>query len=290
MQFSEHDLLMRYPFRNRHPVLVDVGAHHGTFAQRFARQGWQVLAFEPEPKNRAHCQRNLSPFANAHCMPYAVSDVAGQKVPFYVSEEHYGIHALQPFHETHQPTLEVETVRLDAIIAQRGLASVTLLKTDTEGADFLALKSFDFVCYQPELVMVEFMDDRSQANFDYTHHDMVAYMHERGYTAFISEWAPIKEYEREGVAGEPHTWLQCVPYPLDHAPAWGNVIFVPQAQAAHFEDILGSYLADLHSGRQQAQLQRLLHLTKQAIKQLLPKTTTFWYSYARIRNALMRRQ
>jgi FkbM family methyltransferase len=290
MQFSEHDLLIRYPFQEHQPVLVDVGAHHGTFARRFAQQGWQVVAFEPEPKNRAHCERNLASFEQARCIPSAVSDVAGQRVPFYVSEEHYGIHSLQPFHETHHPTLEVETVRLDTVLAALHIPAVSLLKTDIEGADFLALKSFDFERYQPELVMVEFMDDRSQANFGYTHHDMVAYMQARGYTAFVSEWAPIKAYAREGESSEPHTWLQCVPYPLGHVPAWGNIMFVPHAQATRFEDTLRSYLADLQRTRRQARLQqRIIQPAKRQVKQWLPQTSMFWYSYARIRDALMRR-
>jgi len=126
---------------------------------------------------------------------------------------------------------------------------VTVLKIDIEGADFLAVKSFDFDSFQPEVVMCEFMDERSQPNFGYTHHDMAAYMANLGYATFVSEWAPIVEYGRKGVATAPHRFLQCVTYPLDHDPAWGNLIFVPKDRAVQFECALSAYLRDIERSR-----------------------------------------
>jgi FkbM family methyltransferase len=241
-QFSEIKLLQFYPFRGKRRVMLDVGAHEGSSSKPFARKGWYVVAFEPEPQNRSAFERNLAGYQRVLCIPRAVSDVDGQKVPFYVSTEHYDIHSLKPFHRTHQPGLEVETVRLDTILQQMGIRSVSLLKIDTEGADLLVLKGFDFATYHPDVVMVEFMDERSLQHFGYTHHDMVAYMQEQGYTTFVSEWAPFQDYGRKGSATTSHTWIQCVPYPLDHTPAWGNLIFVPHTQVNTFKSTLRLYI------------------------------------------------
>jgi FkbM family methyltransferase len=226
MKFSEHALLASYSYRNPHPRLVDVGAHTGGMAREFVRKGWRVVAFEPEHKNRATLIRNLTGFDNVTCISKAVADVTGDIVPFYVSDEHYGIHSLKPFHKTHRPAYEVETITLNDALEELKIRSVTLLRVDTEGADFLALKGFDFLKYNPELVMVEFMDKRSLPHFGYTHHDVAAYMKERGYVTFVSEWEPIREYAREGMTNPPHVWIQCVSYPLSHEPAWGNLFFV----------------------------------------------------------------
>lgn len=245
MQFSELDLLARLTFESMQPVLVDVGAHVGGFARPFARKGWRVIAFEPEPTNYRELCANLKDFPNVTCIAKAVSDVSGQGIPFYVSAEHWGIHSLKPFHATHHPTLTIDTVRLDETLVSMRIDQVTVLKTDIEGADFLALKSFDFDRFQPDVVMCEFMDERSQPTFGYSHHDMAAYMADLGYAAFVSEWAPIVEYGRKGVATAPHRFLQCVPYPLDHNPAWGNLIFVPKARAAQFGRTLSAYLEGL---------------------------------------------
>ena len=187
MSFSELDLFAKFDFESVAPVLVDVGAHHGTFSYAFAQKGWQVIAFEPEANNYAAFQRNLAGFEKVTCTKKAVSDTTGEKVPFYVSDEHFGIHALKPFHETHRLAYEVETVRLDDVLRDLHIPQVTLLKIDIEGADFLALKGFDFEQYQPELVILEFMDERSSSNFSYTHHDVATYMDKCGYTTFVSE-------------------------------------------------------------------------------------------------------
>jgi FkbM family methyltransferase len=242
VNFSEQELLSFFPIENESPVLIDVGGHHGSVSRQFAKKGWQVIAFEPEPQNRSVFTRNLAGFPNVTCLPLAVSDVGDRKVPFYVSREHFGIHSLKPFHETHTQVIEVNTVRLNDVLDLFGICSVSLLKIDVEGADFNALKGIDLGLHRPELVMLEFMDERTVENFGYTHHDIVAYMKERGYSALVSEWAPIKEYGREGVPGEPHTWLQCLPYPLDHEPAWGNLIFVPEERFAVLTEALREYI------------------------------------------------
>lgn len=245
MVFNEIELLQRYNFVSTRPLLVDVGAHHGSVSLSFAEKGWQVIAFEPERVNRKAFLKTFANYPNVTCHDKAVTDKSGNSVPFYVSEEHYGIHSLKPFHESHVCTYEVETVCLDEILEKQEVDYVTILKVDIEGADFLALKGFDVTRYKPEVVMVEFMDERSSVNFDYTHHDVVKFMSERGYAVFVSEWAQIEEYGREGRIGELHKWLQCVPYPLDHQPSWGNLIFVPIADTVKFKKTLRQYLFDL---------------------------------------------
>ncbi len=242
MTFSEHELLLRYPYRSAHPMLADVGAHRGHFSLSFARRGWRVVAFEPEECNRRDFEQQLAGLDLVTCLPLAVSNRSGERIPFYTSSEHHGIHSLRPFHETHQLAYEVETTTLQAALPPLGVNRITLLKIDVEGADFLALQGCDLTVFQPELVMLEFMDSRSQANFGYNHHDVVTYMRSFGYTAFVSAWAPITRYARDGDPGDPHTWLECASYPLSYEPAWGNLIFVPEADHDRFSRVLGAYV------------------------------------------------
>ncbi len=119
-----------------------------------------------------------------------------------------------------------------------------MLKIDVEGADLPALKSFDFERWRPELVMCEYMDERTLEPWGYDHHDLVRYMARYGYAAFISEWAEIVEYSRRDVRTVPHRFLRCVRYPLDHSPAWGNLIFVPEGRVDDFARTLESYLRE----------------------------------------------
>ena len=243
IEFSERDLLVSFPYRGSDPTVVDVGAHVGSFSRPFFKLGWRVIAFEPEPQNRAAFQRSLGSSPRVTCIPKAVSDQTGQLVPFYVSDKHFGIHSLRPFDATHRQSADVETVRLDDALRELDVPSVNVLKVDIEGADFLALRGFDFTKYRPELAMIEFMDSRSVPNFGYTHHDVASFMAERDYVTYVSEWAAIEHYAIAGQPGEQHTWLQCSRYPLDHESAWGNLIFVPRESVEVFERCLQSYLA-----------------------------------------------
>jgi len=228
-EFSEAKLINSYGFKEKSkPILLDVGANIGSFTHNFARQGWQVIAFEPVPDLIEKFEERNEPYhERVTLIKRAVSDVSGQIVPFYTSTKHPGIHTLKPFHDTHEAKLEVETIRLDEVVETHHLPHVTLLKVDIEGADFLALKGFDFEKFRPELVMIEFMDDRSLKNFDYTHHDVALYMDRRGYSTFVAEWEEIKEYYEPGKSVS-HSFIQFAPYPLDHEPSWGNLIFVPK--------------------------------------------------------------
>ena len=242
MAFSELDLMIRYPFRGTNLVLIDVGAHHGFFSTPFADSGWQVIAFEPERDNREVFIETLGHRSNVLCLEEAVTDKIADRIPFYVSREHYGIHSIKPFHESHELAYEVETTTLDEVLSQLALHQVTLVKIDTEGADFLALKGLSLDKYKPQAIVIEFMDTRSSENFGYTHHDVVDFARRSGYVAFVSEWAAIREYGREDEQGEPHTWLQCAPYPLDHEPVWGNLILVPEADKGLLSKTLDQYL------------------------------------------------
>ncbi len=47
--------------RERAPgVMVDVGAHYGSSLRPFAKDGWRVFAFEPDPANRQKLEHRAS--------------------------------------------------------------------------------------------------------------------------------------------------------------------------------------------------------------------------------------
>ena len=205
-------------------TFVDVGANRGTFTEAFARHGFSVVAFEPHPDLYADLHHRFANDAAVVCVQKAVSDAPGN-LPFYASTEHTGIHSLAPFHPTHRPIGEVAVVTLKDELAALQVASVVALKIDVEGSDLLALRGFDFDRYTPELLMVEFMDSRSLEHFGYTHHDMAAFMSGRGYETWVSEWAPLVDYAREGEES-PHEWRGFHRYSPEGAPAHGNLLFV----------------------------------------------------------------
>jgi len=241
---DELGLILKYESKRvGKSTLIDVGAATGDFAVPFAKKGWRIVAFEPEPNNYAILKKNLNKFEDVICIPKAVSDTSGE-VPFYVSSRHGGIHSLKPFHPTHRPTARVKVVRLDDALADLRVEQISILKVDIEGADFLALKSFNFYKFRPDVVMCEFMDSRSFKNFGYTHHDVATFMSNHGYVAFVSEWGAMVEYASNDRLIVPPKFLCCAPYPLDHSPAFGNLIFVPSEHKDDFQRAIFSYFIE----------------------------------------------
>lgn len=200
-------------------VLVDVGAHFGGSLSRFADDGWQVFAFEPDPRNRAILVDRFRRQGNVSIDGRAVAEVDGEVRTLFTSTVSSGISALAPFHSSHRGTDQTETVRLDTFLAS--VESVTVLKTDTEGYDLPVLRTFPWHRIHPRAVVCEF-EDRKTAPLGYTYHDLARFLQELGYAVFVSEWWPVVEYGRR------HRWRGVRPYPLqlEDPRAWGNLIAV----------------------------------------------------------------
>lgn len=76
---DELGLLLKYESkRDDKSTLIDVGAATGEFTLPFAKKGWQVIAFEPEPTNFHDLKTNIKKFPNVTCIAKAVSDTSGQ--------------------------------------------------------------------------------------------------------------------------------------------------------------------------------------------------------------------
>jgi len=202
-------------------LFVDVGAHFGSSLRRFADDGWRVIAIEPDPQNRAVLIDRMQGRPNVTIDGRAISERDGEVRTLYTSDVSSGISALAPFHPSHRATSQVETVRLDTLLASVDL--VTAVKTDLEGYDLPALKTFPWQRLHPRAVVSEF-EDRKTIPLGYTYHDLGSYLLQQGYSVFVSEWWPVVEYGRR------HRWRAFRPYPSDlvDRAAWGNFIAVDE--------------------------------------------------------------
>jgi FkbM family methyltransferase len=200
-------------------VLVDVGAHVGSSLRPFAREGWFVLAVEPDPQNRAELVATYGDWPNIRIDPRAVSERDGELLSLYTSDVSTGISALAPFHPSHRPTTQVETVRLDTLLADDEV--VTVLKTDLEGWDLPAIRTFPWDRLRPRAVVCEF-EDRKTHPLGYGYDDLAEFLVGLGYVVLTSEWHPVVEYGRQ------HRWRSIRRYPaaLADPSAWGNLIAV----------------------------------------------------------------
>ncbi len=198
-------------------VLVDVGAHSGLVTKMFLELGWSVVAYEPDPSNRAKFERNVGTEPRVQLSTAAVSDKPAASASLFTSPTSTGISTLAAFHESHEPTAVVDVVTLAADLRARGVRRVDFLKVDIEGFDFFALRGFDWT-YNPRFVLYEF-EERKTRPLGYSLDDSSAYLAEHGYHLVYSVWEPIVEY------GTRHRWRGLfTTLPSDVESCWGNVL------------------------------------------------------------------
>jgi len=207
-------------------VMVDVGAHRGASLEAFARDGWDVLAFEPDPKNRQELEHFCRGQKNVKIDPRALSDHSSGRVPWFQSELSSGISSLQAFHESHESAGCVELTTLRRALEEHKIERVDFLKVDAEALDLFVLRGHPWEWLAPEVVVCEFEDEKT-LELGYTFRDLADYLLERGYQVLVSEWYPITRY------GGAHRWRRYVPYPCElvSVSAWGNLIAVRDSDA-----------------------------------------------------------
>lgn len=198
-------------------VLVDVGAHHGAVTTMFLEKGWSVVAYEPDPNNRAQFEHVVGTDSRVQLSTAAVSDKSTGSASLFTSSVSTGISTLAAFDESHEPTAIVDVVTLAADLPARGIDRVDFLKVDIEGFDFFALQGFDW-SYAPRFVLYEF-ENRKTVPLGYSLTDSSSYVAEHGYHLVYSVWEPIVEY------GTRHRWRGLFRNPpSDVADCWGNVL------------------------------------------------------------------
>lgn len=237
--FSEAELIHDYFDSRPGPgVMVDVGAHFGESYRPYLSEGWKIYAFEPDSKNRSRLLK--TPGADkVRLFPIAVSDHEAEEIAFFASEESDGISSLSAFRPTHRETERVRMTTLRRVLDQETVEHVDFLKIDTEGHDLFVLKGFPWERLQPEVILCEFEDSKT-IPLGYDYNVLGTFLLNRGYTVFLSEWAPIVRY------GVTHTWRTWRAYPcqLTDSNGWGNfVAFRPGAKMREIERYLRRFTA-----------------------------------------------
>ena len=119
-------------------VVYDIGAFHGLLTMYFARHATQVVAWEPNSKNRRRLEENLrlNSFSNVIVRPYGLSSepaVASMTFDSLVP----GTASLDTNIATGS---RHETVELRTLDQEQGLKAPDLIKVDVEGFELEVLK------------------------------------------------------------------------------------------------------------------------------------------------------
>lgn len=210
-QYAEH----------RPGVMIDVGAHRGSSLGPFARAGWQVFGFEPDPLNRSGLMAGAGALPNVHIDTRPVSNTDGTEVTFYRSEESTGVSGLNPFLSSHEALLTAETISLSAFVFSNAIPHVDFLKIDVEGHDFAVLQGFPWKQTCPSAVLTEFEDAKTGDPGAAAR--MCGFLQARGYDVYVSEWHEIIRY---GISHDFRGLWKLAPGQAPTEAPWGNLIAV----------------------------------------------------------------
>ncbi|MDA9711253.1 FkbM family methyltransferase [Luminiphilus sp.] len=203
-------------------IMIDVGAHHGSAMLPFLKLGWEVIAFEPDSKNRRRLRDQLEQQTFRQKVTLderCVSNYADENVSFYSSEVSTGISGLSAFHDSHSESQSVAVTSLTSFFESSEMPSVDFLKIDTEGHDLFVLEGYPWHRNRPKVIECEFENTKTLP-LGYDFDDLALYLLALGYTVFVSEWHPIIRY------GIRHDWHRLTRYPckLNDDKGWGNLL------------------------------------------------------------------
>jgi len=127
-------------------VFLDVGANIGLYSlilaahAKSAGKDIRILAFEPDPTNRARLAFNIKASdANIQVLPYAVSDKDGAGFMGGGDTNRGEVRLRDSEDEDDQP---VEIKTLHGVCTEQGLSRIDAMKVDIEGHDERALTAF----------------------------------------------------------------------------------------------------------------------------------------------------
>jgi FkbM family methyltransferase len=135
-------------------VILDVGAFHGEMARRFAVSfpTAQIHCFEPVPSSFDVLVRNTMAFRQIHCHSLALSDRSGRALMTVMKGRQSNRLVDTTSCLDGKETGQVEVTTIDTFCASRGIGSLGIIKTDTEGFDghvlrggCMMLKSTQFI-------------------------------------------------------------------------------------------------------------------------------------------------
>lgn len=200
-------------------VMIDVGAHTGESFAAFATAGWQVHAFEPDPRNHRVIADRWGSAPSVVVNASAVAAVDAADVTFVLSSNTW-LSSLGAFDPSHRDTICVRQVALRGYCVRHHLRCVDFLKVDAEGYDLEVLRGFPWETTKPRLVVCEFEDRKRSDGHGFV--QLAELLRSQGYRLFVSEWHPIVSYHG------PFRWRRFLRYPgrLPDPNGNGNLLAV----------------------------------------------------------------
>jgi len=157
-------------FGERPGTLIDVGANLGLVAIPVVeRTGCDCIAFEPEPRNFTHLERNVERHGIAGSIELRCSACYSEagRLPLLLSETNFGDHRLQRAEAgSGDRVVEVPAERLDDALRGRELRRPVVLKVDAQGSEIRVFEGATETLARVDFVIAEYDPEAMAAHGD----------------------------------------------------------------------------------------------------------------------------
>lgn len=175
------------PFALMQPghVVLDLGAHVGTFTLAAAALGCRVVAVEASPYNTTLLNASVTKngFDQVQIVSAAASDRPGNLD--FVQAGPYGLVATPV---VKSPTIQVPAVTVDELLAELGCDRVDLIKMDIEGSEVIAIRGMSRLLTRTDAPSVFYESNGYTLNFfGETPNTLTAALREFGYDSYLVE-------------------------------------------------------------------------------------------------------
>lgn len=170
--------------------VVDIGANVGYYSIITAKYGpkdVQIYSFEPMTRTNQRAWENikLNAFNNIHLQKLAVSDTTKKETIAMGESANWG--GSKIVHDAVSDKVhseQIETVTLDAFVAEHNIQQIDVVKMDIEGYEPFALKGMQasLAKFKP-IVFIE-IEEVLLSKFNYKAEDVFQYFWNLGYSAY----------------------------------------------------------------------------------------------------------
>jgi FkbM family methyltransferase len=182
-----------------HPVVVDVGAHHGVYAVILGkiikeRKG-RLIAIEPNPEAFEVLKENVrlnGLEGTCICEQIALMDKPGLSgLKLFGTESSVAKRGAD---------VEIQVTTLENIMDKHGIERLDLLLIDVEGAELPVLKGFPWNRMRPEKIFCE-LHPYAWKDFGYSESDIMMFLNQHRYQCFDMYLRQYKMFDGDSYIG-----------------------------------------------------------------------------------------
>ena len=248
--------------------IVDVGAHKLEVVSHFKNHIGKYFGFEANKKNYRAAIKTIDAKPKHKLSLAAVSSKSGKKISFFEHTDSSGAGSVVQY-DTEKLTKanSVETVALSDFIKSEKLNKIDFLKIDVEGNEPLVLQGMNESPILPEVIMVEFDDEKTRA-LGKNYKDLLKKLESFGYFTLVFEWHPVQRM------GGRHSFKTFGRYEnMEIAErAWGNLIgFTHEVARDEFEAFCVSWVRNYRLEIQKKRILKDASTLSNLMKKMAPK-------------------